>query len=73
MIISHTLFWGVFLIALGIAVLLKPILKIKYPIKKFFVAAVLIYLGLNLLFDSHKCCSLKTTKHKIIVKESKIK
>jgi len=49
---GHTLFWGLLLIILGIALILRIVFNLDFPIFKIFIAFVLIYLGIKILFGS---------------------
>jgi hypothetical protein len=44
-------FWGVFLIVMGVAIVLKVLLKVEIPLVRLFIALVLIYAGIGMLLD----------------------
>ena len=49
---SHTLFWGLLLIVLGLSLILRIVFNVDFPIFKIIIAFVLIYLGFKILFGS---------------------
>ncbi len=49
---GHSLFWGLLLIVLGLALILRIVFNIDFPILKIFIAFVFIYFGIKILFGS---------------------
>jgi predicted membrane protein len=49
---GHSLFWGLLLVVLGLSLILRIVFNIDFPIFKIFLAFVLIYFGIKLLFGS---------------------
>lgn len=49
---GHSLFWGLLLVILGLSLILRIVFNIDFPIFKIFIAFVLIYFGIKILFGS---------------------
>jgi hypothetical protein len=49
---GHALFWGILLIVLGMSLIIRIVFNVDFPIFKIFIAFVLIYFGIKILFGS---------------------
>jgi predicted membrane protein len=49
---GHSLFWGILLIVLGLSLVIRIVFNVDFPLFKIFVAFVLIYFGIKILFGS---------------------
>ena len=49
---GNSLFWGLLLIVLGLSLVFRIVFNVYFPIFKIFIAFVLIYLGIKILFGS---------------------
>lgn len=47
--ISSGLFWGVFLIVIGLSIILKVTLNINLPVVRIFLALFFIYIGISII------------------------
>ncbi len=55
MVVFSNLFWGIIIILFGISVILKAMGVIpSIPLFRIFIAVILIFWGINLLFGFHK-------------------
>ena len=50
--IGAGLFWGIILILIGIGLIIKVFFKVDFPIFKFIIAFVFIYIGMRILFGN---------------------
>ena len=49
---GHSLFWGLLLVVLGLSLIIRIVFNVDFPIFKIFIAFVLIYFGIKILFGS---------------------
>lgn len=60
MVVFSNLFWGIIIILFGISVILKAMGVIPgIPLFRIFIAVILIFWGINLLFGFQKSCTQK--------------
>ncbi len=65
-------FWGLFLILVGIALLLKVIFKIDIPVFKIVLASFFILLGIRILFGNFNLHRFKTSGNDALFSEIKV-
>ena len=65
-------FWGLFLILIGVALILKVIFHIEIPIFKAILAIFFILFGLKILFGNFKFSSFSTDGNDVIFGEMRI-
>lgn len=63
------IFWGSILILIGLALVIKVVFNVDFPIFKILIAFVFIYLGLRILFGSFGLFSFKTGPNDVIFNE----
>ena len=49
---GHSLFWGLLLVVLGLSLIIRIVFNIDFPIFKVFIAFILIFFGIRILFGS---------------------
>lgn len=51
--LSSGIFWGMFLILIGLSIIVKIVFNIDIPIFRIIIGALLIYFGLQIIFGSN--------------------
>jgi len=54
------IFWGALLIVIGIALVIKVVFNIDFPVFKIIVAFLFVYIGIRILFGSFGMSQFKT-------------
>ncbi len=63
------IFWGSLLIIIGLALVIKVVFNVDFPIFKIIIAFLLIYLGLRILFGSFGMFQFKTGPNEVLFTE----
>jgi len=63
------IFWGSILILIGLALVIKVVFNVDFPVFKILIAFLFIYLGLRILFGSFGLFSLKSGPNDVIFSE----
>lgn len=63
------IFWGALLMVVGIALIIKVVFNVDFPIFKIIVAFFFIYLGLKILFGNFGMFSMKTGPNEVFFSE----
>lgn len=68
----NQVFWGVMLILLGIAVIIKVVFQVNIPLGRLFFAFILIYIGIWFLMGGKWSCPIQGNGNTVIFNESQI-
>ena len=63
------IFWGSILILIGLALVIKVVFNVDFPVLKILIAFVFIYLGIRILFGSFGLFNFKTGPNEVIFGE----
>lgn len=67
------MFWGLFLIIIGLSLILKVVFHIDFPVGKLLIAFVFIYLGIKILFGNFGVTMFKTGPQDVAFGEGSFK
>lgn len=68
----NQVFWGVMLILLGVAIIIKVVFQINIPLGRLFFAFILIYFGVWFLMGGQWNCPIQGNGNTVIFSESRI-
>jgi predicted membrane protein len=66
-----SLFWGLLLVVLGLSLIFRIVFNIDFPLFKIFIAFILIYFGLKLLFGSFRTPVFETKESEVVFGEKR--
>ena len=66
-----SLFWGLLLVVLGLSLIFRIVFNIDFPLFKIFVAFILIFFGLKMLFGSFKTPTFETKESDVVFGEKR--
>lgn len=64
-----SLFWGLLLVILGLSLIFRIVFNIDFPLFKIFIAFVLIYFGVKMLFGSFNGPNFETKETEVVFNE----
>jgi predicted membrane protein len=64
-----SLFWGLLLVVLGLSLIFRIVFNIDFPLFKVFIAFVLIFFGLKMLFGSFNAPKFETKESDVVFGE----
>jgi predicted membrane protein len=64
-----SLFWGLLLVVLGLSLIFRIVFNIDFPLFKIFIAFVLIFFGVKLLFGSFREPIIETKDSDVVFSE----
>jgi len=64
-----SLFWGLLLVILGLSLIFRIVFNIDFPLFKIFIAFVLIYFGIKMLFGSFNEPKFETKETEVVFNE----
>jgi len=64
-----SLFWGLLLVILGLSLIFRIVFNIDFPLFKIFIAFVLIYFGVKMLFGSFNGPKFETKETEVVFNE----
>jgi predicted membrane protein len=64
-----SLFWGLLLVVLGLSLIFRIVFNIDFPLFKIFIAFLLIFFGLKMLFGSFHGPAIETKENEILFGE----
>ena len=66
-----SLFWGLLLVVLGLSLIFKIVFKIDFPLFKIFIAFLLIFFGVKMLFGSFHGNAIETKDNEVLFGEKR--
>jgi predicted membrane protein len=66
-----SLFWGLLLVILGLSLILRIVFNIDFPLFKIFIAFLLIFFGLKMLFGTFRGPSIETSENDVVFGEKR--
>jgi predicted membrane protein len=66
-----SLFWGLLLVVLGLSLIFRIVFNIDFPLFKIFIAFILIFFGLKILFGSFHGPNFETKDNEVIFGEKR--
>jgi predicted membrane protein len=64
-----SLFWGLLLVILGLSLIFRIVFNIDFPLFKIFIAFLLIYFGIKMLFGSFHGPRIETKENEVLFGE----
>jgi predicted membrane protein len=66
-----SLFWGLLLVILGLSLIFRIVFNIDFPLFKVFIAFLLIFFGLKMLFGSFRGPTFETRESDVVFGEKR--